>query len=267
MMQSEAKPQQPPQTPHRYDGLAKVTGRAKYAAEFSEPFPKKDLLYAFVVQSTIPNGSIAAMDTKVAERSSGVVAVLTPFNAPKLPVGKPQPPAKRSLTVLQDNNVSYNGQPIGLVIARSLPEAMHAARLIRVTYRQEPAKLDFMGRLNEARPPKNTGKEPAKQSRAELDAAFSGAAVTMEHTYVTPIQTHNPMEPHATIAWWDGEKLSVYDATQYITGDKMSLARILNIAQDNVHVQDPYVGGGFGCKGSTWSHVILAAMGEAGAGA
>ncbi len=260
MMQADPKPTQPPQTPYRYDGVLKVTGKAKYAAEFSEPFPKGDLLYAYMLQATVPAGTIAAMDTKAATRASGVVAVLTPFNAPKLPVGKPQPPGKRSLTVLQDNNVSYNGQPIGVVIAKSLPEAIHAARMIKVTYNETPAKLDFMGRLGEGHAPKNPGKDPASQSRADADAAFASAAVTVDNTYVTPIQNHNPMEPHGTIAWWNGEKLNVYDATQYITGDKMTLARILNVALDNVHVQDPYVGGGFGSKGSTWSHVILAAM-------
>ena len=259
-MQADAKPQQPPQTPYRYDGIAKVTGKAKYAAEFSEPFPKTQMLYAFLVQSTIPSGTISAMNIAKAEKAPGVIAVLTPFNVPKLPVGSPQPPAKRSLTVLQNTDVAYNGQPIGVVIARSLPEAKYAAKLIETSYSAKPAKLDFLGRLQEARPPKSAGKEPAKQTRTDVDAAFTHAAATIENTYVTPIQVHNPMEPHATIAWWEGEKLNVYDATQYITGDKMSLARILNLPADNVRVQSPYVGGGFGCKGSTWSHVILAAM-------
>ncbi len=114
------------------------------------------------------------------------------------------------------------------------------------------------------------------RGKSSIDEALARAAVTIENTYITPIQNHNPMEPHATIAWWDGDKkLNVYDATQYISGDKMSLARMLNIPLDNVRVQCPYTGGGFGCKGSTWSHVILAAMaakvvrqaGEARAGA
>ena len=86
------------------------------------------------------------------------------------------------------------------------------------------------------------------------------AAAVVEGTYVTPVQHHNPMETHATIAWWDGDKLSVYDATQYISGVKQSLAKTMNIPLDNVHVVDPVVGGGFGSKGSMWSHVALAAM-------
>ena len=261
-MQAETQQAPPalPQPDHRYEGIGKVTGTAKYVAEFSEPFPKKDLVYAYMVQSTIPSGTIASMDTKLAERAPGVVAILTPFNAPKLQVGKPQPPAKRSLTVLQDTNVDYNGQPIGVVIASSLDEAVSAARLINIKYNAQPAKLDFMGRLGEARPPKTRSHDPNTKNRGDVAQALSGAQVKLEETYITPVQNHNPLEPHATIAWWEGEKLSVYDTTQYITGDKMSLARVLNIATDDVHVMCPIVGGGFGCKGSTWSHVVLAAM-------
>jgi xanthine dehydrogenase YagR molybdenum-binding subunit len=260
MSEQQQQPAPLPQPPHRYDGVAKVTGTAKYAAEFKQPFPKDDLVYAYIVQSTIPCGAVKAMDSKAAERAPGVVAVLTPFNAPKLPVGPPKPPGKRSLSVLQDNEVHYNGQPIAVVVARSLPEAWQAARLLKISYDEQPAKLDFMGRLNEARPPKNPGKDPAKKVRGDLNAAQDKATVTLENTYVTPLQNHNPMEPHATVAWWQGEKLSVYDSTQYISGDRMSLAHIFSLPQENVHVMDPYVGGGFGCKGSTWSHVILCAM-------
>src|SRR5258707_560200 len=103
MMQEDMKAAQTPkQLNHRYDGLAKVTGTAKYVAEFSEPFPKKDLLYGLIVQSTIASGTVASMDRTAAEKASGVVAVLTPFNAPKLPVPPPQQPARRSVTVLQN---------------------------------------------------------------------------------------------------------------------------------------------------------------------
>ncbi len=257
--QQQQQPKPLPQPPHRYDGPLKVTGTAKYAAEFREPFPRKDLVYAFIVQSTIPAGTIKSIDTRAAERASGVLHILTPFNAPKLPIGPPKPPGKRSLSVLQDNEIHYNGQPIAVVIARTHVEAMAAARLLKITYDEQPAKLNFFDRLNEARQPNQPGKEPAQQSSGHPEAA-ANAAVTMEHTYITPIQVHNPMEPHATIAWWEGEKLSVYDATQYISGVRMTLANIFSLPLENVHTMDPYVGGGFGCKGSTWSHVPLCAM-------
>ena len=244
----------------RYSGLAKVTGKAKFAGEFTSPFPKADLLYAYMVQSTIPNGTLASIDRAAAERAPGVVSVLTPFNAPKLNVPPPQPPARRALTVLQDTNVSYNGQPIAVVVAKSLPEAMQAARMLVIKYNAEPAKLDFMGRLGEARWPKQPGKEPPGNHRGDVAKGFAQAAVTVDETYITPIQNHNPMEPHGTIAWWEGEKLNLYDSTQYISGVKMTVAKVLGLPLDDVRVQCPYTGGGFGSKGSSWSHLPLCAM-------
>ncbi len=250
----------PKQLPVRYAGLAKVTGKAKYAGEFSEPFSKKDLAYAYIVQSTIPSGTIASMDRTAAERSSGVLAVLTPFNAPKLPPSKPQPPARRNLSLLQTTDVNYNGEPIAVIVARSLEEARAAAPLLKIKYNRTPPKLDFMNRLGEARWPKQPGKDTPANHRGDLAAGMSQASATIEETYITPIQTHNPMEPHATIAWWEGENLNLYNATQYISGDKQSIAKILGIPIDFVRVQCPYTGGGFGCKGSLWSHGPLAAM-------
>jgi xanthine dehydrogenase YagR molybdenum-binding subunit len=245
------------QLPTRYDGRAKVTGQAKYAVEFKPP---AEPAYAYIVRSTIPSGSVTAIDQEVAEKSAGVLAVITPFNALKLPVASPQPPARRHITVLQEPDVYYNGQPIAVVVARSLPQAMHAANLLRISYKQTEPKLNFRERLGEARDPKSPGRDPATQTRGDLAAAMAKATVTVDETYSTPYQHHNPMEPHATLAWWEGDKLNVYDATQYITGDKATIAKTLGIPLENVHVQCPYTGGGFGSKGSTWSHVILAAM-------
>jgi xanthine dehydrogenase YagR molybdenum-binding subunit len=260
-MMQQTEPLPPAQQlDHRYDGVAKVTGKAKYAAEFSEPFPRKDLVYAFLVQATIPSGSITAIDQRIAERAPGVLAVLTPFNAPKLPAAQQQQPATRRLSLLQDTNVYYSGEPIAVVVASSLDEARQAARLLKITYNETPAKLNFLERLGDARPPKNPGRNPAVKVRGNLSAALAKATVIVDETYITPIQNHNPMEPHATIAWWEGENLNVYDSTQSITGDRQSLARALNLQLENVRVQCPYTGGGFGCKGTMWSHVPLAAM-------
>jgi xanthine dehydrogenase YagR molybdenum-binding subunit len=257
----EAKPNSTPkQLPYRYDGIAKVTGKARYAGEFAEPFSKKDMVYAYLVQATIPSGTLASIDRTAAERSSGVIAVLTPFNAPKLSAAKPVPPARRNLSVLQNTEVNYNGQPIAVVVAKTLQEARYAARQLKIKYNATPPKLNFSGRQDEARWPKNPGKEPAGNHRGDLAASMAKATVTVDETYITPIQNHNPMEPHATIAWWEGEKLNLYDSTQYVTGVKQSIAKLLNIPVDDVRVQCPYTGGGFGSKGSMWSHVPLAAM-------
>jgi xanthine dehydrogenase YagR molybdenum-binding subunit len=260
MQDTEAAPKPFRQLDHRYEGIAKVTGKAKYAADFSEPFSKSDLAYAYIVQSTIPSGTIVSIDRVAADRAPGVIAILTPFNAPKLNPGPPQPPARRNLSLLQTADVYYNGQPVAVVVARSLNEAKAAAAMLKFKYAPKPAKVNFMENLDEARWPKNPGKEPAGNHRGDLQAAFSKSSAIVENTYITPIQHHNPMEPHATIAWWEGEKLNVYDATQYISGVRMSLAKTLNIPLDYVRVVNPVVGGGFGSKGSMWSHVPLCAI-------
>jgi xanthine dehydrogenase YagR molybdenum-binding subunit len=260
MQTAETTPKPVKELGHRYEGIAKVTGKAKYAAEFSQPFSKRDMVYAFIVQATIPSGTIVSIDRVSADRAPGVVAILTPFNAPKLSQAPPQPPARRNLSLLQNTSVSYNGQPIALVVARSLNEAKAAAAMLKVKYALKAPQLSFMERRGDARWPKNPGKEPAGNHRGDLQAAFAQSSVTIENTYVTPLQHHNPMETHATIAWWEGEKLNVYDATQYISGVRMSLAKSLNIPLDYVRVVNPVVGGGFGSKGSMWSHVPLCAM-------
>lgn len=251
------------QLPYRYDGKLKVTGKARYAAEFAPEIQKeaggKTMLYAYLVQASVPSGEIVAMDTTLADHASGVVKVLTPFNAPKLPIVAPKPPAVRKLSLLQDRNVYYNGEPIAIVVAKTQVEAAQAAALVKVRYKQSAAKLNFDQRLGEARPPKG-GNAPAARKPGEAEASWAKATTVLEQTYTTPLQTHNPMEPHATLAAWNGEKLTVYDATQYISGDKQTLAKHFALPLDNVHVIDPYVGGGFGSKGSTWSHVILCAM-------
>jgi xanthine dehydrogenase YagR molybdenum-binding subunit len=230
----------------RYDALAKVTGRAKYAAEF----PVENVAYAYIVQANIPSGTVASIDQGIAAKAAGVYSIITPFNAPKLTV-------PGNVNILQDTNVFYSGQPIAVVVARSLPEAEQAARLLRIEYKEQPAKLGFNTRLKDARAPKR-GSEASH--RGDPAASLAKATAVIDQTYSTPIQNHNPMEPHATIASWDGDKLNVYDATQGISGVQGSLARAFSIPQANVHVQCPYVGGGFGTKGNVWSHTILAAM-------
>jgi xanthine dehydrogenase YagR molybdenum-binding subunit len=234
------------QLDHRYDGLVKVTGRAKYAAEF----PVDNVAYAYIVQATIPSGTIASIDQAIANRAAGVYSIITPFNAPKLTV-------PGNVNILQDTNVVYNGQPIAVVVARSLPEAQQAAKLLRIQYKEQPAKLDFNALLKDARPPKRGS---GTSQRGDSAASLAKAAVVIDQTYSTPIQNHNPMEPHATIASWDGDKLSVYDATQGISGVQGSLAHAFSIPPANIRVQCPFTGGGFGCKGYVWSHTLLAAM-------
>ena len=242
----------------RVDGRAKVTGEAKYAAEFDIP----NLSYAVMVMSTIPNGRIQGMDTAAAERAPGVLAVMTSANAKRLPDGGKdgvKPPAGRVLALLQDDAVKYNNQPIAVVVAETLNQAIYAGSLIGTTYQGQPAVLDFEKGFASSHAAGH-GKDPADLSEGKLRDGMAAGEVKVDQIYTTPVQNHNPMEPHATIAQWDGAMLTVHDATQYISGVKQTLAKTFGLPDDNVRVICPFTGGGFGSKGSTWSHVVLAAM-------
>ena len=242
----------------RLDGPAKVTGKAKYAAEFAVP----NIAYAVMITSTIPSGKIVSMGTTEAQRAPGVLAVMTPANSPQLPdKGKAavHPPAGRVLNLLQDNQVHYNNQPIAVVVAETLNQALFGASLVSVRYQSDPPKLDFDGGMKTAHP-SGHGKDPADLANGPIQQGIAEGDVKIDEIYTTPLENHNPMEPHATIAEWNGEKLTLHDATQYISGVKQTVAKCLGIPDENVRVLCPYTGGGFGCKGSTWSHVVLAAM-------
>jgi xanthine dehydrogenase YagR molybdenum-binding subunit len=244
----------------RTDGPMKVSGQARYAAEFDLP----RLAYGQLVLSTVAKGKIASLDVEAARKAPGVLAVLTHQNAPKLPKGGKaavKPPAGRVLSLLQDNEVHYNREPIAVVVADTPERARAAADLVRVRYAAAEAELDWDRAKGSAYKPKDAGPDRAPdQSWGDIDKGFQGAEVRIEETYTTPMEHHNPMEPHATIADWQGEHLTLYDATQYISGVKETVAKTLGMAPDKVRVVSPFVGGGFGCKGSTWSHVVLAAM-------
>ena len=244
----------------RVDGVKKVTGAARFSAEHRIP----RLAHAVLVTSTIAHGRISAVDSAAAEKMRGVVTVMTHFNAPRLPAaGKAaagQPPAGRVLNLLQDDRVHYNNQPVALVVADTLEHALDAARHVRLSYQVEKAATDFD---QARRQPVNPGKAkdgPADTIRGNLEEGIAAAVAQIDVSYRTPTVHHNPMEPHATIAVWAGDHLTLYDSTQYVTGDRNTVARTLGIAPEKVRVICPYVGGGFGCKGSTWSHVVLAAM-------
>ncbi len=245
---------------NRVDGRLKVCGRATYAAEFALP----GMAHAVLLTSTVPTGRIARMETRAAEAAPGVLAVLTPSNAPRLPNGGKaavDPPAGRMLSLLQDESVAYHGQPIGVVVADTLEHATAAAALVEVSYTgSTEAVLDFERAKRANYPPKAANREKTDSARGDVASALKGAPTRLEMTYTTPIEHHNPMEPHSTIAAWDGERLTVRDATQYVTGVKETLARTFGLLPEQVVAICPYVGGGFGSKGSTWSHVPLAAM-------
>jgi xanthine dehydrogenase YagR molybdenum-binding subunit len=248
----------------RVDGPLKVTGQARYAAEF---FPA-NVAYAVMVQSTVPRGRMR-IDARLARRMPGVIAILTYDNAPALPQkGRAafNPPAGRVLSLLQDDEVHYNGEPIAVVVADSLENATEAAGHVDVMYTEQPAELDFERAKSSAYKPEKLTRDPPDKAWGDVDAGLAQAQARTDQVYSTSMEHHNPMELHATVAQWDGERLTLYDATQFVSGVKETVAKTLGIPPETIRVIDPYVGGGFGCKGSAWSHVVLAAMAAKAAG-
>lgn len=241
----------------RLDGLAKVTGVARYAAENNPP----GVAHAVLAMSTIASGRIASIDVASARALPGVLIVMTHFDPPAVAVqGKAllEPPAGRVLALLQNDRVDYSGQPIAVIVADTLERAKYAAQSLRVTYITEPAAADFDVA---ARSPVTPNMAQGTDTLRGQAAAWQNATgPRVEGRYSTPIETHSPMEPHATVAVWNGPTLTLYDSTQAVTAARNVVAKILGMRREDVNVICPYTGGGFGCKGSTWSHVVLAAL-------
>jgi len=251
---------------NRTDAWAKVSGAARYAAEH----PVEHLAQAVLVTSTVPNGRIRRIDTSEAESLPGVVHIMTHENALRLPqetkAGKVSPPIGRVLSLLQDDAVHYNNQPLAVVVAETFEQAREAAARLRIEYDTEPALLDFEEAKEHTHPPEKVLTQSTDTKRGDLQAGLLSGSARIDVTYRTPVENHNPIEPHATIAAWDGDNLLLYDSTQYMKGVQRTVAGTLGIGEDKVTVLCPYVGGAFGCKGSVWSHVVLAAMAAKGAG-
>ncbi len=240
----------------RVDGRLKVTGAAKYSAEF----PLEGLVHAVIVPSAIANGTIVRVDTAAAEKAPGVLAVMSPESPPKLASdpSKKQSPVDRVVHLLQTKRVDYPHQPVALVIADTLERATHAASLVKVQYQADKPKPNMKAERATAYKPNNILGQPADSEHGKASEAKPDAEV--DATYSTPFEFHNPMEPHATTAVWEGDKLTVYDATQGVFGTRTRLAALLGMPVENVRVITKFIGGGFGGKGSTWAHTVLAAM-------
>ncbi len=248
----------------RVDGPAKVTGSARYAAEFHPD----GLVYAATHDSTVPAGHISAIDTANAERAPGVLLVLTHLNSDRLPyqtaAERPavDPVAGEQLRVLQDSEVLFSGQPVALVVARTQAQALYAASLVRVTYRLAPdRRIHFDPALS-----KPTSEAAAKKGRGpetkqgDPDGAFAASPVQVEAIYIQAREQHNAMEPHATVAQWQGERLTLWSKTQWVGNERDEIARRFGFAPEKVRVINPFVGGAFGSALRTWPHVTLAAM-------
>ena len=248
----------------RVDGPEKVTGRARYAAEFHPD----GLVYAATADSTIPAGEITAIDTRRAERAPGVLLVLTHLNADRLPYQAPEerpavdPVSGNQLRVLDGPQVRFSGQPIAVVVAKTQAQAEYGASLIRATYALDAAaRTRFDPALaeptSEAAAKKNRGPETRK---GDAETALSRAPVRIEATYRNGREQHHPMELNATVAQWEGDRLTLWSKSQWVQNERDEIARRFGIPPDRVHVINPYVGGAFGSVLRTWPHVTLAAM-------
>ena len=253
----------------RVDGRLKVTGGARYAAEFKH----EGVTHGALVMSTIANGRIRAIDARAAETQPGVLAVITHLNAPRLPFSERRlgtdPIFGRTLRVLQEDTIYFNAQPIAVVVAESLEQAEYAATLVRVVYDEQKPVTSLEAELAHAFPPQEgLGRDPrdGKQPERAADVvrgdpqALSKAEVVVEETYTIPIEHHNPIELLATIAEWSGGKLTVHDKTQWVANLQEHLATVFGIPESDVRVISPYVGGAFGCSLRPWSHPVVAAM-------
>jgi xanthine dehydrogenase YagR molybdenum-binding subunit len=252
---------------NRVDGRLKVTGAARYAAEFQI----KDVAYGVLVLSTVARGKITGINTTAAERAPGVLAVITHRNAEKVWLPDKvkalvDPKVGRPLQPLQDDEVHYHGQPVGVVVADTFERAVHAATLVTATYDETKAVLDFEQAAARRFTPhqmeqSDRGSEKAPHyERGEPEKALSSAPVKIEGTYSHPDEYHNAMELHNTIAAWEGNKLTLYDKTQWVDNVQQQVAAAFGINNEDVRVVSPFVGGAFGSALRTWVHVFIAAV-------
>ncbi|HLY71151.1 MAG TPA: xanthine dehydrogenase family protein molybdopterin-binding subunit [Puia sp.] len=246
----------------RKDGRLKVTGAAPYAAEFFQA----GLVYGVPVQSTITLGHINNIDSSEAKKIKGVIDILTYKNAMSLHQTAGGDPnsgkfSEKDLLPLQSERIYYNGQHIAVVIAETFEIAEHAAALLRIDYNEEKPVIDIaQSEAKVYRPQQGLGGGSPQLKRGEADDGLDRAGVKFEQTYTTPVYHHNPMEPHSTCAYWDGDSLTVYDATQGVFGVQNLLANGMGIPKEKVRVISPFIGGGFGSKGFTWANTFLAPM-------
>ncbi len=244
----------------RVDGPAKVCGTAPYAYEVQEA-PQAPL-YGWIVEASIGCGRVAALDTREAERAPGVVHVMTHLNAP------PQAPFSleesqrfnRPHPCLGDEVVPHYGQPVAFVVAETLEQARAAAQLVAVRYDAMPGQYRLQDTLQDAeKPAEEEGKEP-DSAEGDFDAGFAAAPVQVDVQYTTPIHIHAQMEPHAALAWWEGERVIVHCSTQMLESAQKRVANTLRIPLENVRIVSRYIGGGFGGKLPVWADVILSAL-------
>src|SRR5688572_23834324 len=245
----------------RVDGPLKVTGRAQYASDFHFP----GLLYGVPIEATIANGKVVKLDMDAAEKMPGVRAIFHRENIGKIfrsvlgaafegITDERRPP-------FEDEIVRYYGQFVALAVADTFEAAKAAADAVRVTYEKKKPNVDTKLQADDEPEvvPTTFAPTPRMQSkRGDAEGAFDGAPVKLDQTYVTPTETHNPLELHATTAVWEDSKLTLYESTQSIFNTRNVLAQMFGLPQENVRVVSKFLGSGFGSKLWPWTHCPLA---------
>ncbi|WP_086853493.1 xanthine dehydrogenase family protein molybdopterin-binding subunit [Amycolatopsis kentuckyensis] len=247
----------------RRDGGAKTTGTARYAAEYAYP----GLAHAALVHATVARGRITTLDTAEARAVPGVLAVLTHLDSPPL-----NPPPALSptdfdsmftgtfVTPLGGDEVHWDGQPIAVVVAETPEAAREAAALVHAGYAVTESIVDFAAAAPHAVPQPDNPMMPSQAVKGDAEAALAAAPVRVDLRFTTPQYQHNAIEPHATTAVWDGDRLTVHEGTQSIGWFRTHLAVSFGIPREDVRVLSPFTGGAFGGKGSVWPGTILAAL-------
>jgi xanthine dehydrogenase YagR molybdenum-binding subunit len=227
---------------NRIDGRLKVTGKAKYAAEFNF----LNMAHAYMVMSRIAKGRISSIDTAEAEKQKGVLKIFTHLNLPKDLKGMESDedfgPKSRPFMALRSDKIYFNFQPVAVVVAETFEQARHAGSLVKITYASEKSETNLRSAAGKA----TLAGGRARPNRGNPDEAFAKAETMVEAEYVIPIEHHNAMEPHASVSVWKDGKLTIYDKTQGVTGVRDHLAGIFGIPKESVTVLSPFAGGAFG---------------------
>ncbi len=239
--------------PHdRVDGAQKVTGAATYAYEY----PVEGVTYVFPVQSTIARGRVVSIDASAARALPGVIDVLSHENAPRLaPLDDAEP------AVFQSDAVVYHGQFVAAVVAGTSEIARQAASLVTVHYEEQPHDVELRADRGDLSTPERLSNGDETDTRSgDVEAAMASSPISLDHTYTTPAEHHNPLEPHATTAIWSDEGVTLYDANQGADWIRDDVAKAFKLLPERVRVIARYVGGGFGSKLFAHPHMILTVM-------
>lgn len=244
----------------RIEGPLKTTGTAKYAYEYNEQVTNP--AYGYILGAAIARGTITRIDQTAAKAAPGVLAIVTAANAGPLQAGKFY--VSRFLAGPQ---VDHYHQAVAIVVAETFEQARSAAALLKVEYKKQAGNYDLEASKDSAGPPSPGPYTPPAETRTgDFEAAFDTAAVKIDQSYSTPDQAHAMMEPHATIAKWDRDKLTCWCTIQQMNWGVRDLAFILGIPKENVRLISAYIGGGFGRKGTVLSDLVAASLAARAAG-